>query len=51
MSIESGIPDLENEAKESDKLEEEFEIENSSRPDLIKKENKNFGDIKYKILY
>ena len=37
MSIESGLPDLENEAKESDKSEDEIELENSSRPDLRKK--------------
>ena len=29
MSIDSGMPDLENETKESDKAEEELEIENS----------------------
>ena len=48
MSIESGVPDLENEAKDSDKAEEELEIEDSSRPDLRKKGNSNFGDLKYK---
>ena len=37
MSIDSGIPDLENEAKESDKVEEELEIEDSSRSDLKKR--------------
>ena len=50
MSIDSGMPDLENEAKESDKAEEEFEIEDSSRPDLRKKGNStNFGDLNYKV--
>ncbi len=48
MSIESGLPDLEHEAKESDKAEEEVEIEDSSRPDLKKRGNSNFGDLKYK---
>ena len=48
MSIDSGIPDLENETTESDKADEEFEIADSSRPDLKKKDNINFGDINYK---
>ncbi len=48
MSIDSGIPDLENEARESDMLEEELEIEDSSRPDIKKRGKTNFGDIKYK---
>ena len=48
MSIDSGIPDLENEAREADKAEEELEIEDSSRPDLKKRGNTNFGDLKYK---
>ena len=38
MSIDSGIPNLENEAREADKAEEELEVEDSSRPDLKKKE-------------
>ena len=46
MSIDTGVPDLENEAKDSDKAEEELEIEDSSRPDLRK--SLNFGDLKYK---
>ena len=37
MSIDSGMPDLENEAKETDQAEEEVEIEDSSQPDLRKK--------------
>ena len=37
MSIESGIPDLDNETKVSDSAEEEIKIENSSRPDLKKR--------------
>ena len=48
MSVDSGVPDLENEAKESDKAEEEVEIENSSRPDLRKRNINNLGDLKYK---
>ena len=49
MSIDAGLPDLENEAKDSDKVEDEIEIEDSSRPELKKKGGKNFGDLKYKI--
>ena len=48
MSIDTGIPDLENESKESDKIEEELEIKDNSRPDLKKRDNQNFGDLKYK---
>ena len=48
MSIDSGVPDLENEAKEADEAEEELEIEDSSRPELKKSGNTNFGDLKYK---
>ena len=35
--IDSGIPDLENDAKESDKAEEELEIEDSHISDLKKR--------------
>ena len=35
-------------AKDSDKAEEELEIENNSRPDLQKRVIHNFGDLKYK---
>ncbi len=48
MSIDSGLPDLENEAKESDQAEEEIEIEDSSQSDLRKRGNSTFGDINYK---
>ena len=48
MSIDSGAPDLENEAKDSDKLDEEIEIEDSSRPDLKKRGISNLSDLKYK---
>ena len=47
MSIDSSIPDLENEAKESDQ-EEEVKMEDSSRPDLKKRKVNKLGDIKYK---
>ena len=48
MSIDSGVPGLENEAKDSDQAEQELEIEDNSRPDLKKRGNTNFGDLKYK---
>ena len=48
MLIDAGTPDLENEAKESDKAQEEYEMEDSLRPDLKKRINNNFGDNKYK---
>ncbi len=48
MSIDSGMPDLENEAKESDQAEEEVEIEDSSQTDLRKKGKSSLGDINYK---
>ena len=48
MSIESGVPDLESETKDSNKSEEEIELEDSARPDLKKVKKNNFGDIKYK---
>jgi cobaltochelatase CobT len=48
MSIDSGLPDLENEAKESDQAEEDIEIEDSSQPDLKKKGRNTLGDINYK---
>ncbi len=47
MSIESGIPDLENQTKESDQDGEEIEIEDKTSTDLRKKINKNLGDTKY----
>ncbi len=48
MSIDSGMPDLENEAKESDQAEEDIEIEDSSQPDLRKKGRSVLGDLNYK---
>ena len=49
MSIDMGVPDLKNEAKESDSADEEVQIEDSSRPDLQKSLKNNFGDLKYKV--
>jgi len=48
MSIESGIPDLENEASESDQHGEEVEIEDKSRSELRKNINNKLGDLKYR---
>ena len=48
MSIDSGLPDLENEAKESDQAEEDIEIEKSSQADLRKRGNNALNDTKYK---
>ena len=48
MSIESGVPDIENETSESDQDLEEIEIEDKSNSDLKKKINSRLGDIKYK---
>ena len=49
MSIDVGVPDLKNEAKESDNADEEVQIEDSSRPDLQKGLKNNFGDLNYKV--
>ncbi len=48
MAIESGVPDLENEAEESDKSKDEIELENNSAPDLRKSRDSKFGDLNYK---
>ena len=48
MYIDGGVPDLENEAKEADNADEELEIQDSSKPELKKRGNTNFGDLKYK---
>ena len=48
MSIESGIEELNNEAKESDKADKELEIQDNLRPDLRKKKSINLSDLKYK---
>ena len=47
MSIESGVPDLENQANESDQDADELEIEDKSTSDFRKVKN-SFGDRKYK---
>ena len=48
MSIDSGMPDLENEAKDSDQIEKDVKIEDSSQPGLKKKDRNTLGDINYK---
>ena len=48
MSIDSGMPNLEGGAKESDQTEDEVEIEDSSQPDSRKKGKSTLGDINYK---
>ena len=48
MSIESGVPDLENQASESDQDGEDVEIENKSKSEVRKIIKDKFGDLKYK---
>ena len=48
MSIDSGVPDLENEASESDKDGKEIEIEDESKSDFRKNIKNSSGDFKYK---
>ncbi len=48
MSIESGVPELENEASESDQDVEEIEIKDKSNSEFRKKIKKSLGDTKYK---
>jgi cobaltochelatase CobT len=48
MSIESGVPDLENESSDSDLNEEEIEVEDESKSDLKRNIRNSLGDIKYK---
>ena len=48
MSIDSGIPDLEKQASESDQDVEEIEIEDKSKSDFRKNIKNNLGDHKYK---
>ncbi len=48
MSIDTGMPDIDSVAMESDESEDEIEIQDSSKADLKKKANANFGDYKYK---
>ena len=48
MSIDAGIPDLENQAEDSDQADKEIETSDNSRPDLRQKGQANLGDLKYK---
>ncbi len=48
MSIDSGVPDLENQAKESDQDGKEIEIEDQSKSDYKKNIKKRISDLKYK---
>ena len=48
MSIDSGMPNLDNEAKESDQAEGEVEVEDSSQPDLKKVKKGALSDVSYK---
>ena len=48
ISIESGAPDSENQANESDQDGEEVEIEDRSKSDFRKNIKNSLGDIKYK---
>ncbi|MBD1172257.1 cobalamin biosynthesis protein CobT [Pelagibacterales bacterium SAG-MED05] len=48
MSIDSGVPDLEDQAKESDQEVEEIEIEDKSQSDFRKNIRNSLGDLKYK---
>jgi len=47
MSIDAGVPDLENVAKDSDKDGEEIEIEDKSKSDYKNIVNNKLGDLKY----
>ncbi len=49
MSIESGVPDLEQQTKESDQDGEEIQIEDNSKKDFRKNIKNNLGDSKYKV--
>ena len=48
MSIETGMPELENQASESDQEGEEIEIEDRSKSDIKKLSKNTLGDLKYK---
>ncbi len=48
MSIDSGVPDLENQSKESDQKTEEIEVEDNSKPDFRKNGVNNISDLKYR---
>ena len=49
MSIESGVPDLENQTKESDQDGEEVEIEDKSKSDFKRNNRNTLLDLKYKV--
>ncbi len=48
MSIESGVPNLENLTRDSDQKEEEIEVQDQNSSDFKKKINNSLGDLKYK---
>ncbi len=48
MSIESGSPDLESQASESDQDVEQVEVEDKTKPNLKKYVKNSLGDLKYK---
>ena len=48
MSIESGVPDLENQTSETNEYKDEIEIEENSKSDLRKNVKNNLVDLKYK---
>ena len=48
MSIDSGVPDLENQSRESDQNTEEMEIEDNSKPDLRRNGKNLISDLKYR---
>ena len=48
MSIDSGVPDLENDASETDQNSEEIEIEDQSKSEIRRNIKNKMGDLKYK---
>ena len=48
ISIDAGIPDVNYESVETNEADDQIEIAENSKADLKKKNNINFGDIKYK---
>tara|TARA_A100001011_G_scaffold305343_1_gene319942 strand:- start:12091 stop:13887 length:1797 start_codon:yes stop_codon:yes gene_type:complete len=49
MSVESGTPDLESEASESDQDGEEIEVEDRAKSDLKRNYKNQLKDLKYKV--
>ncbi len=49
MSIDSGVPDLENQVTQTDKDGEEIEVEDKSKSDFRRNIKKNMGDLRYKV--